>query len=105
MYDLMDLVLIFGLLLLMLLWWQSRGSKEQAYQAARHYCHKMNVELLDQAVYLRRFWFKRDEHGTLKPWRSYYFEFSVDGSDRYFGRVIMLGQYIQKIELEPHRLH
>ncbi|MFC3151677.1 DUF3301 domain-containing protein [Litoribrevibacter euphylliae] len=105
MYDLVDLVVIFALLLCMLLWWQSRGSKEVAYRAARSYCHKMDVELLDQAISLRRYWFKRDDNGTLKPWRSYYFEFSVDGSDRYQGRVIMLGQQIQKIELEPHRLH
>lgn len=105
MYELTDLVLIFILLLLMTLWWQSRGSKQRAYHAARTYCHKMDVELLDQAVYLRKFWFKRDSNGTIKPWRSYYFEFSVDGDERYFGRVIMLGQQIQKIELEPHRIH
>jgi hypothetical protein len=104
MYDLIDLVIIFCLLLGMMLWWQSRGAKEIAYQAVRRYCHKMDVELLDQAVYLRRFWFKRDETGSLKPWRSYYFEFSTDGHDRYYGRAVMLGSLIQKIELEPHRI-
>lgn len=105
MIALSDIVLIAAISLVLMYWWQTRGLKEIAYQNARAHCAKMGVELLDQAVFLRKFWFKRDDNGTLKGWRSYYFEFTTDGETRYMGRIILLGPQVTHIELEPHRLN
>jgi hypothetical protein len=63
----------------------------------------MDVMLLDDAVYLRGLWFKRDDNGSLRVWRRFMFDFTVTGEERYQGRIIMLGPRIVHSELEPHR--
>ncbi|HEY7884022.1 MAG TPA: DUF3301 domain-containing protein, partial [Cellvibrionaceae bacterium] len=66
---------------------------------------QMQVQMLDQSVYLRRLWIKRASDGRLCLWRSFYFEFTATGEDRYQGRVVMLGSRIEAVQLEPHRMH
>ena len=79
-------------------------AKELAFTAARRQCESMQVQLLDQSVYLRKLWFRRNNNGRLGFWRVYYFEFTVTGGTRYVGRVFMLGRRIEKVELEPHEM-
>ncbi len=86
-------------------WWRAKAIKDFVLQAARNYCKKMDVMLLDDTVYLRGLWFKRDETGRLRVWRRFLFEFTSTGEERYVGRVIMLGPRILHMELEPHRLN
>lgn len=93
------------LIVLILYWRNALHIKERAYIAARKRCLDMEVQLLDETIYLRRFWLKRNDQGRLAFWRAFYFEFTVTGADRYFGRVLMLGNSIQEVQLEPHRLH
>jgi hypothetical protein len=93
------------LIAIILYWRNALRVKDRAFLAARKHCLEMEVQLLDESIYLRRFWLKRNEQGRLLFWRAFYFEFTVTGADRYFGRVLMLGNYIQEIQLEPHRLH
>jgi hypothetical protein len=38
-------------------------------------------------------------------WRAFYFEFTVIGDDRYVGRVVMLGNRVSEVQLDPHRMH
>jgi len=73
--------------------------------AARKRCEELQVQMLDESVYLRRLWVKRNAQGKLVFWRAFYFEFTVSGGERYFGRVLMLGNLIEEVQLEPHRLH
>ncbi|GAA0844482.1 DUF3301 domain-containing protein [Marinobacter pelagius] len=84
-------------------WWRAKAIKDFVLQAARRYCKTMDVELLDDAVYLRGLWFKRDDQGRLRVWRRFLFDFTSTGEERYTGRVIMLGSKILNMELEPHR--
>ncbi|MDO3388563.1 DUF3301 domain-containing protein [Gilvimarinus sp. SDUM040013] len=86
-------------------WWRALMAKEVAFSAATRHCKEMGVQMLDQSVYLRRLWFKRNSKGALSLWRAFYFEFTSTGSDRYSGRVLMLGRRIEQVELEPHRVH
>lgn len=105
MFDLQS-VLWLALIIITVFYW--RGAmlvKERAYVAAQKRCAEMEVQMLDESVYLRRLWFKRGESGRLLLWRAFYFEFTVSGADRYFGRVVMLGSYITHVELDPHRVH
>lgn len=80
-------------------------TKEIATKAAEHHCEQMQVQFLDQTVFLKKLSFKRNERGQLGFMREYYFEFTATGEDRYVGRVFMLGNRIQHINLDPHRLH
>lgn len=84
-------------------WWKAKAIKDSVLTAARGYCQKMDVMLLDDAVYLRGLWFKRDRNGQLRVWRRFLFDFTATGEERYLGRIIMLGRSIEQIELEPHR--
>lgn len=84
-------------------WWRAKAIKDSVLTAAKRYCGTMDVMLLDDAVYLRGLWFKRDPQGRIRVWRRFLFDFTATGEERYTGRVIMLGQRIEHMELEPHR--
>ena len=75
-------------------WWRAKAIKDFVLQAAHRYCKSMDVMLLDDAVYLRGLWFKRDQNGKLRVWRRFLFDFTTTGEERYTGRIIMLGQSI-----------
>ncbi|WP_341936668.1 DUF3301 domain-containing protein [Marinimicrobium sp. C2-29] len=105
MIDLKSLVWLTAVVLVIYYSWRAFQAKDLAFAAARRHCDEMEVQMLDQSVYLRRLWIKRDSRGRPGLWRAFYFEFTVTGGDRYFGRVLMLGRHIQGVELEPHRLH
>ena len=105
MFTLGDLFVAAVFVLLILLWWNAQGAKQQALQATRSYCQRMDVQLLDDVVALRGFWFKRDGGGSIRLWRSYNFEFTATGHERYTGRIVLLGKRIEHIQLDPHRLN
>lgn len=80
-------------------------TKELAVKAAEKHCEHMQVQFLDQTVFLKKLSFKRNASGQLGFMREYYFEFTVSGEDRYFGRVFMLGNRMESVNLDPHRIH
>lgn len=105
MFDLQSIIWLTLIIVTIYYWRGALQVKERAFLAAQKRCEEMQVQLLDETVYLRRLWFKRNDQGKLSLWRAFYFEFTVSGADRYFGRVIMLGNRITQVELDPHRLH
>lgn len=105
MYSLTDLLIAALFFCVLILWWGAQGAKQLALMATRDYCEKMDVQLLDDVVALRGFWLKRDGHGSVRVWRSYNFEFTTTGDQRYRGRIILLGKRVEAIYLEPHRLN
>jgi hypothetical protein len=105
MFDLQSILWLTLIILTVYYWRGALRVKERAFAAAQRRCTEMDVQLLDETVYLRRLWLKRNDRGVLSLWRAFYFEFTVSGSDRYYGRVIMLGPHITQVELDPHRLH
>lgn len=100
----LNLFLICVLLLIGYYWSSSMKAREIAFSAAVAHCQKMEVVLLDEYVALIGQWLKRDEQGRIKAWRSFQFEFSSTGDERYHGKVIMLGRNILSIQLEPYRI-
>ena len=84
-------------------WWRAKAIKDYVLSAAKNHCQHMDVMLLDDAVYLRGLWFKRDRQGQLRVWRRFLFDFTTTGEERYLGRIIMLGQRVEHIELQAHR--
>ncbi|MDO3381325.1 DUF3301 domain-containing protein [Gilvimarinus algae] len=105
MSDLTVVIWCFALIAIGYYWWRALQTKDLAFAAAVRHCREMDVQMLDQSVYLRRLWFKRNSSGALSLWRAFYFEFTSTGEDRYSGRVIMLGRRIEAIQLDPHRVH
>ncbi len=104
MFDLSDLILVSMLSLPVIYWYRSQPIRDMALKAAIARCEKLDLQLLDNSVFQRRLWFKRDNKGHLSLWRAYHFEFSSTGNERYQGRVLTLGRYVLDIELEPHRM-
>ena len=102
-YDIADLILICLLLFCFWYWNNAQQVKEIAHHAVKRYCLKLDLQMLDDYVALNAFWLKRNDQGKLQLWRSFVFEFTSTGEDRYNGRIIMLGRVIEAIQLEPYR--
>ncbi len=99
-----DLLLIVLLVAVCLLWSNSLAARELALNAVKSYCLKMDVQLLDDYVALTGLWPKRNIQGKIQAWRSYTFEFSSTGHERYNGKIIILGHVVESIVLEPYRI-
>jgi hypothetical protein len=104
MFDLNDVPIFSIFLAFIMLWWNAQGVKQLALQATRIYCKKMDVQLLDDVVFLRGFWFKRNTKGQACIWRSYNFEFTSTGNERYRGQIVLLNRFVDDISLEPYRI-
>ena len=104
MFELSEVVLISFFIAFYLYWSSAQRVKEIAFQATRSYCLKMEIQMLDGYVALNQLRFKRDERGKIRVWRSFNFEFTSTGEERYNGRIILLGQQILSIQLDPHRI-
>lgn len=103
MYELADIFWLGLLLLACFYWWKAHGMKETALAAVRRYCREMQLDLLDDTVVLKAFWFKRDSQGRIRMWRTFLFEFSSTGEERYSGRIVLLGSTVESIQLQPYR--
>ena len=86
------------LLILMLLfaagffyWSSARGAAERAETVGRNACRAAGVQWLDQTVHADGLRLRRGHDGRLGFERSFRFEYSVDGSDRYAGRMVLRG--------------
>ncbi len=102
-----DIESLFWLTLILFLfyhWWQAQKVKEVALRYTRRECQSLELQLLDDNINLRGFWLRRDDKGQTRVWRSYNFEFSSTGDERYSGRVVTLGRKVTDFHLDPHRL-
>ncbi len=104
MIDLGDVTLLFIVLLLAYITYSAMRIRELAFKTAARHCKQLNLQLLDQSVSIKSVWFKRDKQGAMRFWRSYKFEFSSMGDERYHGLVVMLGELAESVELEPYRI-
>jgi hypothetical protein len=87
-----------------LLWADSLRARERAVSAGRAACERYAVLFLDDTVSFARLRLGRDDEGRLKIVRTYTFEFSETGNNRRQGAIIMLGQELRDIQLEPYRV-
>ena len=99
-----ELFVIFLFVLIGIILWQNAGMRERALRIASQHCEKLDVQLLDQSVFLNKMTFGKDQRGNVGLVRSYAFEFTSTGEKRYNGRLKMLGPRLTDIELEPHRM-
>ena len=99
-----DIVLICFMCLAYVYWFSAQKAKEIALETARNHCLAMEVQMLDGYVALNGIWPKRDKLRKMQLWRSFLFEFSSTGNERYNGTVLMLGRRVESIYMEPYRI-
>ena len=105
MIELSDLFWLLALAAVAAYWWNAHAVKEMALQSTRRRCAELDVQLLDETVVLSGLWLRRGDDGAVHWWRSYLFEFTSTGDDRYPGSVEMLGRRVIALQLAPHRLN
>jgi hypothetical protein len=101
--ELSDIALLLAFGFLIYGAWRSYAVKEIALAQTRKHCRAFDVQLLDESVVMRGIWLKRDV-GTWRFRRSYWFEFTTTGEQRYHGVIMMMGARVESIQLEPHRI-
>lgn len=83
--------------------WHNHGLRERALERVKQHCAKLDIELLDGAVALKRIGFVRDAKGRRRLARIYNFEFTVTGETRHPGTITQFGAHSAQIELAPYR--
>jgi len=98
-------ILLFSIICTIILYWVSAQKiREVALAAATKECERLNLQLLDGSVALKKIAPKRNDRGQFVLLRAYRFEFSATGDERYHGMVTMFGKKISDIHLQPHRI-
>ncbi|MFK8332627.1 DUF3301 domain-containing protein [Pseudomonas sp. BJa5] len=82
--------------------WHNHGLREKALERVKQHCAKLDLELLDGNVALKRIGFVRDAQGRKRLARVYNFEFTVTGEQRHPGTVTQFGAHSMHIELAPY---
>lgn len=93
---------LLALLLLALGVWfvsDSLKARETAHAAARRACEEAGVQFLDDTVSQSGLRLARNGEGRATLERHYRFEFSPSGDDRQQGRVRLLGNRVQEVNL------
>lgn len=103
----MDIISLLLLLLLAALgwfWFDSLRALEAARNKGKQICHDANLQFLDDTVANIALALVRDKSGRRVLRRAYRFEFSETGNTRLEGRVILLGDKIESVTMEPYQI-
>ncbi|MBI3480833.1 MAG: DUF3301 domain-containing protein [Nitrosomonadales bacterium] len=103
----MDFVSLLALLVLAALgwfWMHSLRILEIAREAGKSGCLRDEVQFLDDTVASTSMSLIRDSSGRRIVRRSYRFEFSETGDSRREGQVIMLGDRVESVTMEPYQI-
>jgi hypothetical protein len=103
----MDVISLLFLLLLAALGWfwsDSMRALEIARNTGRNICSNANVQFLDDSVSSIALALVRDNSGRRVLRRTYRFEFSETGNSRLEGQLILLGDKIESVTMEPYRI-
>jgi hypothetical protein len=98
--------LLFLLLLIALgwFWFDSLRALEAARVAGRNACRDASVQFLDDTVANIALALVRDESGRRVLRRTYRFEFSETGDSRLEGNLVLLGNKVESVTMEPYRI-
>jgi len=99
-----ELGALIGIVLLVLFVLDSLRARERAVRAGRETCKRYELQFLDDTVSFARLRLGRDDEGRLKLARTYTFEFTETGNTRRHGAIVMLGQDLRDIQLEPYSI-
>ncbi len=103
----MDVISLLFLLLLAALGWfwsDSLRALEIARNAGKRACDDANVQFLDDTVAGIALALVRGKSGRRVLRRTYRFEFSETGNTRLEGQLIVLGDRIESVIMEPYQM-
>jgi hypothetical protein len=80
-------------------WFDTLQCQERAKIICKHKCRELNLQLLDDTIALRRVRLKRNSRGRLNLQRMYQFDFFEGGNTRQQGTIIMLGIFLEILEI------
>ena len=76
-------------------------ARTRAIGLGRQACERDHLQFLDETVLCTRTRPARDADGRVRLRRMYRFEFSDDGMHRRAGRLVLLGDELETLELDP----
>jgi hypothetical protein len=85
-------------------WLHSIRILEIAREAGRQACNRMDVQFLDDTVASTKLALVRNTYGRRVLRRTYRFEFSETGNSRREGKVVMLGDRVERVAMEPYQI-
>ena len=95
-----NLLLVLALFAGVLSFWRNTlRAREEAIRVSRAACKNRGHQFLDDTVSLTRLGFGRSAQGWPVLRRTYAFEFSADGHDRFVGSVTLSGSRIESVYL------
>lgn len=103
----MDVISLLFLLLLAALgwfWFDSLRALEIARNAGKRACDDANVQFLDDTVAGIALALVRNKSGRRVLRRTFRFEFSETGNTRLEGQLIVLGDRIESVTMEPYQM-
>ena len=81
-------------------WSDSLKARERMTKTCARICDELNLQFLDETVSLASLRLARTASGWLTWRRTYAFEFSESGSDRWKGRALLAGWKVVSVQLE-----
>jgi hypothetical protein len=102
--DFASLLVLLALGVLVWFWLHSIRILEIAREVGRQACNKAGVQFLDDTVASTHLALARDASGRRILRRTYRFEFSETGNNRREGQVIMLGDRVETVTMEPYQI-
>ncbi len=103
----MDTISLFLLLLLAALgwfWFDSLRALEVARNMGKNICNNEKLQFLDDTVANIGLVLARDKTGRRVLRRTYRFLFSETGNTRLEGRLVLLGDKVESVTMEPYQI-
>ncbi|MDP2805670.1 MAG: DUF3301 domain-containing protein [Gallionellaceae bacterium] len=85
-------------------WFNGMSALEIARKAGKQACIKAEVQFLDDTVASTSLELVRNDDGRRVFRRAYRFEFSETGNSRIEGRIVMLGDQVKSVTLDPYQI-
>lgn len=82
------------LICIVVLWYYFSRLREDLTSKARMICQRLDVQLLDQSVSLKRFYINKDDDNNPALFFEYQFEISQNGIDRFKSSAFLKNQKI-----------
>ena len=102
--DFASILVLAGFGLVGWFWLHSIRILELAREAGKRACAREELQFLDDTVASTNLALSRDDNGRRILRRTYRFEFTETGNSRREGEIIMLGERVESVTLEPYQI-
>ncbi len=85
-------------------WFDSLRALETARNMGKYICQNENLQFLDDTVASIGLALARDKTGRRVLRRTYRFLFSETGNTRLEGRLVLLGDKVESVTMEPYQI-